>query len=359
MNDNEELMLELDDNEWPFLGDDHDRMIVRAIVYDGGGMFYFVHVSRDDDFGKATLIETSGGGVEKGEELRAALRRELREELGAQVEIIRRIGVVSDHYNLIRRHNINNYFLCRAVSFGERHLTEDEVNSFHLSVLRLTYDEAVKEYEACACTRLGQLIAQRELPVLRRAKELIDAMPKRKAELVTERLVLKSLGGEDMERMLSMMRDERVSATYMVPDLADEAAAQPFYKRLQALSEDQNRFIFGIYLGSELIGFLNDCGGDRECIELGYFIAPEQWGRGYAPEALSAAIEELFRLGFSRVKAGYFEENTASRRVMEKCGMAPLDEEDSVEYRGRTHRCLFMGVSADETARYRDSTKRR
>ena len=56
---------------------------------------------RDDDFGKATIIETSGGGVEKGEDLQAAVCRELKEELGAEVEIICKIGVVNDFYNLI------------------------------------------------------------------------------------------------------------------------------------------------------------------------------------------------------------------------------------------------------------------
>ena len=41
-------------------------------------------------------------------------KRELKEELGADVEVVCKIGVVSDYYNLIHRHNINNYFLCRV-----------------------------------------------------------------------------------------------------------------------------------------------------------------------------------------------------------------------------------------------------
>ena len=73
----EELFLELEDREWPFTYTDHDRQIVRAIIFDEAGRFYFVRASRDDQFGKATLIETSGGGVEKGEELLSAIRREL------------------------------------------------------------------------------------------------------------------------------------------------------------------------------------------------------------------------------------------------------------------------------------------
>lgn len=173
----EELYLELKDREWPFTYTDHDRQIVRAIVVDNAGWFYFVRASRNDDFGRATLIETSGGGVEQGEDLLCAIRRELREELGAQVEVICKIGVVSDYYNLIHRHNINHYYLCTALSFGDKHLMPDEIEEFHLSTLRLTYDQAIQEYDRRACTPIGRLIAARELPVLKRAKELLDRQP--------------------------------------------------------------------------------------------------------------------------------------------------------------------------------------
>ena len=94
----DELSLYLLDEEWPLTYTDHDREIVRAIVFDDKGYFYFVRAERDDDFGKATLIETSGGGVEKEEDLLAAIKRELKEELGASVEVICKIGVVSDYY---------------------------------------------------------------------------------------------------------------------------------------------------------------------------------------------------------------------------------------------------------------------
>ncbi|MBO5073144.1 MAG: hypothetical protein J6C32_09285 [Eubacterium sp.] len=48
----------------------------------------------------------------------------------------------------------------------------DEIESFHLSTLKLTYDEAVCEYENRSDTKLGRLVANRELPVLKRAKEI-------------------------------------------------------------------------------------------------------------------------------------------------------------------------------------------
>lgn len=125
-----ELNLELQDTQWPKNYIDHDRQIVRAIVVDDQQKYYFVRVQRDDDFGKGIFIETSGGGVEAGEDLTTALKRELKEELGANVDILCKIGVVSDYYNLIHRHNINNYFLCKIVSFGEKHLTQLKLKIF-------------------------------------------------------------------------------------------------------------------------------------------------------------------------------------------------------------------------------------
>ena len=170
-----EMYLELKDNEWPYDYINHDRNIVRAIVLDDERYFYFIRANRDDIFGKATMIETSGGGVEEGENLTQALNRELKEELGVQVDIICKIGVVSDYYNLLHRHNISNYYLCKIKSFGDNNLTEEEKNVFHISTLKLTYKQAIKEYKDCSNTKIGRLVANRELPILYKAKEIIDS----------------------------------------------------------------------------------------------------------------------------------------------------------------------------------------
>ena len=97
----------------------------------------------------------------------------MKEELGAEVEILCKLGVVSDYYNLIHRHNINNYFLCKIKSFGENQLTQEEIEDFHLSTLKLTYEEAEAEYKRCACTPVGRLVANRELPVLQKAGDVL------------------------------------------------------------------------------------------------------------------------------------------------------------------------------------------
>lgn len=170
----EEIKLNLKDEEWEFNGITNERQTARAIVFDDDGYFYFVHVDRDDDFGKVAYIETAGGGVEDGENPDVAIYRELEEELGATVEVICKIGVVSDYYNKIKRHNINNYYLCRVISFGEKHMTEDEINSWHLSTAKLRYEEAVDQYENGRKAPLGRLVYNREFPILKHAKEILD-----------------------------------------------------------------------------------------------------------------------------------------------------------------------------------------
>ena len=166
-----QLALTLEDTQWEKTTITHDRTIARGIVVDDEGFFYFVRVCRDDIFGNGAFIETSGGGVEEGETPKEAILRELKEELGAKVEILCKIGTVSDYYNQIHRHNINHYFLCRVKQFGETSLTQKEREEFEISTLKLTYEDAVREYERCAAKPWGVLLADRELPVLEWANQ--------------------------------------------------------------------------------------------------------------------------------------------------------------------------------------------
>ena len=53
-------------------------------------------------------------------------------------------------------------------------MTRDEIECFHLSTLKMNYEDAVREYKRCSETRIGRLIANRELPIIKRAKEILD-----------------------------------------------------------------------------------------------------------------------------------------------------------------------------------------
>ena len=169
-------------------------------------------------------------------------------------------------------------------------------------------------------------------------------MKARSMHLTAGRLVLKAFEDADREALLRMTRDERVRATYMIPDFAGPAQEEAFFRRLRTLSLSPERIVYGIFLDGALIGMINDCGIRGTAVELGYFLSPEHWGRGYATEALRAVTEELFRIGCESITAGYFEGNEASRRVMEKCGMRPLGTEAFIDDRGVRRRCLYCGI---------------
>ena len=55
--------------------------------------------------------------------------------------------------------------------------------------------------------------------------------------------------------------------------------------------------------------------------EIGYWIGVPYWGLGLIPEAVICLLKRCFdAVGIKRVWCGYFDGNTRSRRVMDKCG---------------------------------------
>ena len=60
---------------------------------------------------------------------------------------------------------------------------------------------------------------------------------------------------------------------------------------------------------------------DDEGHELGYWLTPEAWGRGYATEAGQAVIAiARHALGLKRLHSSHFVDNPASGRVLQKLG---------------------------------------
>lgn len=174
------------------------------------------------------------------------------------------------------------------------------------------------------------------------------ALPiKKKALIETERLTIKPYASEDAAFLSALLTDPEIAKTFMVPEFDSPEQAEALAKKLIAFSreEDTAHLEYGIYLDGKRIGFVNDCGVEDEEIEIGYVIHPEYQGHGYATEAVRAVIGELREMGFRKVTAGFFEENTASRRVMEKCGMKQNSAAEREEYRGEYHICRYCEIS--------------
>ena len=156
----------------PDNGYDHIRPIVRAIIYNNQKQIALIHLCCDDDFGHRDYLETPGGGIEDGEDKITALKRELREEVGAEITDIEEIGEVIDYYNLLKRKNDQFYYLAKVEELHNSHITEYESTLFK-EIEWLDITDAIKRMEETAKTKISTLVIRRELPILKIAKEML------------------------------------------------------------------------------------------------------------------------------------------------------------------------------------------
>lgn len=81
-----------------------------------------------------------------------------------------------------------------------------------------------------------------------------------------------------------------------------------------------------IAMGADVVGAVGlEFKGDirRHSAEMGYWLAPEFWGRGIMTDAVRAAMDYAFAtFPINRLWAGAFEWNPASMRVLEKAGFS-------------------------------------
>lgn len=74
----------------------------------------------------------------------------------------------------------------------------------------------------------------------------------------------------------------------------------------------------------KVIGMINlhDVNVEKASAETSYVLAPKYWGQGIMTEALEGVLAFAFeKVGMKQVQADVFQENEASARVLEKCGM--------------------------------------
>lgn len=163
-------------------------------------------------------------------------------------------------------------------------------------------------------------------------------------EIKTNRLIIKNLSINDQKEMIDLLNNNEIKKTYMIPSFVNKEESIEYFNKLLNISLDDKHYLNGIYLNNYLIGMINDIHIDNKEIEIGYFINPIYWNKGYATEALKAMIDYLFNIGFKRIIAGYFEENIASSRVMAKSGMKPIDFTDNILYRNKNHKCRYYEI---------------
>lgn len=161
------------DDQYMFTGVSHIREIARAILIDENNNVCLEYLLDDDGFGPRDYYETPGGGIKQGESHEQAIKREIEEEVGYKCEIISFLAEVDDYYNLINRKNHNYFYLVRRKEKVEQHLEEDE--KIRISkIIWVNIDEAISLYENMQNVLVGRLVKQRELPILKLAKNTLQ-----------------------------------------------------------------------------------------------------------------------------------------------------------------------------------------
>jgi len=145
----------------------------------------------------------------------------------------------------------------------------------------------------------------------------------------TRRLILREFTEDDWPELLAYWTDPRYQRFYAEVDDV-ERTVRDLVGRFVASRSEEPRRVWQLAVVRQADGrLIGNCGirindPDRREANIGYELAPDWWGYGYATEAACAIV----RFGFDtcrlhRIWAECVADNTASARVLEKLGMRP------------------------------------
>ncbi len=173
----------------------------------------------------------------------------------------------------------------------------------------------------------------------------------------TARLSLREFVADDWRAVLAYEADTRYMRFYDMTERT-EADVRAFVQMFLDYQAENPRRGFQLAVTLKASGALiGNCGirvNNPEWREanIGYEIAPDLWGRGYATEAARAILKFGFtQLGMHRICAWCVADNTASARVLEKLGMRLEAREREKELiRGQWHDALTYAILEREYA---------
>jgi len=174
-------------------------------------------------------------------------------------------------------------------------------------------------------------------------------------EIVTERLILREFCAEDWPAVLAYQSDPRYLRYYdwtgRTPEEA-QAFVGMFLEQQQTVPRIKFQLAATLQATGQLIG---NCGIRMDAptaqqADIGYELAPEHWGKGYATEAARAMVEFGFtQLAVHRIWSWCIADNVASANVLTKLGMTLEGRLRDHEYfKGRWWDTLMFGLLVHE-----------
>lgn len=143
--------------------------------------------------------------------------------------------------------------------------------------------------------------------------------------LIGPRVTWREMSPADAEALHEVLSHPEVFARTLDPEVPPIDVLRDFLRAQLAGIEDPERARYKLSIVFE--GRVIGTGGVElrgpHTGEIGYVLGHEYWGKGLATEAAALLVDfALDGLGLHRVEGHTEPSNTASRRVLEKCGMA-------------------------------------
>jgi RimJ/RimL family protein N-acetyltransferase len=135
-------------------------------------------------------------------------------------------------------------------------------------------------------------------------------------DIATERLVLRRASSEDLEPLHAVFSDERAMQYWSSgPHQTLNETKRWLDSMIGASPEESDDFV--MTLNGETVGKL----GCWRLPEIGFILRSDQWGKGYASEAMSAFLKHIFAArDIDRVTADVDPRNEGSLRLLQKHG---------------------------------------
>lgn len=150
-----------------------------------------------------------------------------------------------------------------------------------------------------------------------------------RSQIKTDRLELRFMESEDalIVNRLSRHKDIYRNVGHLPPDIALSDTRDWIAGHAKG-RDSKTDFVYAVAFMDEIIGCV---GCHRRKIEddfaLGYWLSPRHWGEGFMIEATKAVLIELDKcFGPHSIKAGYFFDNPASGRILQKLGFSKAGE---------------------------------
>lgn len=182
-------------------------------------------------------------------------------------------------------------------------------------------------------------------------------------ELATERLVLRAWRDTDLAPFAALNADPRVMEFF--PSASSPAESDAMVERIRRHFASHGFGLWAVEAPgvADFIGFVGlvyvpFAAPFTPAVEVGWRLAAEHWGRGYATEAARRALEVGFeRFHLDQIVSMTVPANQRSRHVMEKIGMrrSPADDFDHprIPEGHRFHRHVLYRLSRADWASQR------